>query len=52
MIAPVAAGTLLFLSILGALVAPVVAASAVASVTVTMKSPASQPSGSAFVYSI
>ncbi len=51
-IAPVAGATLLFLSVLGTLVAPAVAASSAASVTVTMQSPASQPSGSAFTYSV
>jgi hypothetical protein len=49
---PVVGGMLLFFSVIGAVVAPVVAASATAAVTVTLQSPASQPSGSAFDYSI
>jgi hypothetical protein len=51
-VTPVAGGTLLFFSLLGAMVAPVVAASPTGGVTVTLQSPASQPSGSAFNYSI
>ena len=50
--APLVGGTLLFFSILGVVVSPEVGASPDAAISVTLQSPASQPSGSAFTYSI
>jgi hypothetical protein len=49
---PVIGGTLLMFSILAAMVSPEVGASPDAAIGVTLQSPASQPSGSAFDYSV